>query len=313
MRYPLLILFCLACAACCRDVAFPGSRGETMQVLATEMKDSAVQRDPDFIMVVQNAPGLGVQQFGEDDNVLQRFLDAMDAFTAESLFYPERNSQKIADLEQLDSNHVVIVLDQMEGNDLQPSIRLADEKGWIACPRSPKNEHYTQIPPIWNENEDPVLQLSDAKNFLCLIGDKEFKTKQDMMDAIGETNFDLVQVDLYAKDGKPYTTSDLAELKVKKNGVTPRLVLAYVNVGAAEYGRYYCGENGKDCKNPHPSWFDCRYKGFSEEFWVKYWEPGWKEILYTGEDSYLDKVLDAGFDGIVMDNMEAYIDPCLCK
>jgi cysteinyl-tRNA synthetase len=309
MRYPLLILCCLAGAACRHEVPIPSSRGEAMQVLATEMKDYAAKRNPDFIMVVQNAPGLGVQQFGEDAGILQRFLEAMDAFTAESLFFLERDDQKIADLEQLDSSHVVIVLDQMPDDDLQPSISLTDARGWIACPRSPENKDYTKIPPIWNVNNVPVTQLSDAKNFLCLIGDGEFATKQEMMYAIDTTNFDLVELDLFAKDGEPYDSTDLAALKVKANGA-PRLVLAYVNVGAAEYNRYYCGEDGKDCKRPRPTWFDCQYDDFCGEFWVKYWQPGWKRILYSGEEPYLKRVLDAGFDGIVMDNMEAYIDPC---
>jgi cysteinyl-tRNA synthetase len=39
---------------------------------------------------------------------------------------------------------------------------------------------------------------------------------------------------------------------------------------------------------------------------VKFWKDDWQEIIYGNEDSYIKKIIDAGFDGAYLDNVEAY-------
>jgi cysteinyl-tRNA synthetase len=41
-------------------------------------------------------------------------------------------------------------------------------------------------------------------------------------------------------------------------------------------------------------------------FPVEYWRPEWKRILYGSPTAYLDKIVDAGFDGVYLDLIEAY-------
>ena len=39
---------------------------------------------------------------------------------------------------------------------------------------------------------------------------------------------------------------------------------------------------------------------------VKYWLEPWHAILYKGDNSYLSKILNAGFDGVFLDVIDAF-------
>ena len=41
-------------------------------------------------------------------------------------------------------------------------------------------------------------------------------------------------------------------------------------------------------------------------FKVKYWIEDWQKIIYGNEDSYLDKILEAHFDGVYLDIIDAF-------
>ena len=55
-----------------------------------------------------------------------------------------------------------------------------------------------------------------------------------------------------------------------------------------------------------PSWLKKKYDGYENEVWVEYWNQEWQDIIYGNDDSYTRKVIDAGFDGVYLDNVEAY-------
>jgi cysteinyl-tRNA synthetase, unknown class len=40
--------------------------------------------------------------------------------------------------------------------------------------------------------------------------------------------------------------------------------------------------------------------------WVKYWTAEWKSIVLHGPNSYIEQIIRAGFDGVYLDNVEAY-------
>ena len=65
------------------------------------------------------------------------------------------------------------------------------------------------------------------------------------------------------------TLQSLARLKTKKNG-GKRLLICYMSIGEAEDYRWY-----------------------------------WQEIIY-GTDGYLSKILNAGFDGVYLDIIDAF-------
>jgi cysteinyl-tRNA synthetase len=178
----------------------------------------------------------------------------------------------------------------------------SDTEDFLFFPRTKTNEHYHAIPKILHdENSNDIVKLADAKNYLYLINASAYGSKKQYLDAIAATNYDLVAIDLYYNDAK-LTAKYIAPLKTKANG-GKRLVLSYLNIGAAENWRYYWR---KGWKLGNPSWIKKKYEGYDDEFYVEYWNPEWQKIITGNKNSYIRKIVDAGFDGAFLDNIEAY-------
>lgn len=39
---------------------------------------------------------------------------------------------------------------------------------------------------------------------------------------------------------------------------------------------------------------------------VRYWEEDWQSVIYGSDGSYLRKILNAGFDGVYLDIIDAF-------
>ena len=78
---------------------------------------------------------------------------------------------------------------------------------------------------------------------------------------------------------------------------------AYINIGAAEKFRYYWKSKWRI---GFPSWLKKNYEGYEDEFWVKFWKKSWQKIIFEDNDSYVQKIVEAGFDGAYLDNVECY-------
>jgi cysteinyl-tRNA synthetase len=177
-----------------------------------------------------------------------------------------------------------------------------DNRGFIPFPRASNGYDYQFIPDsVHNENSNDINSLSDAQNLLYLISTSTYSSKTAFVSAIAASNFDIVLVDLFYGD-EELTATDIQTLKTKANG-GKRLVIAYMNIGAAETYRYYWQDKWKEGR---PGWIKKEYDGYPDEYWVKFWKKGWKEIIYGNDDSYTKKILNAGFDGAYLDNIEGY-------
>lgn len=91
-----------------------------------------------------------------------------------------------------------------------------------------------------------------------------------------------------------------------------RLVVAYVDIGEAEDYRTYwqatwTAPTATQAGDPD-FLITVDPDGWSGNYPTAYWDQRWKNIVLGGEGSLLDDVLDAGFDGIYMDWVEAYDD-----
>ena len=75
-----------------------------------------------------------------------------------------------------------------------------------------------------------------------------------------------------------------------------------MSIGEAEDYRWYW----QNSWNKNPPAFMCpenpEWKG---NYKVKYWYLSWQEII-CGTDSYLSKILLAGFDGVYLDIIDAF-------
>lgn len=115
---------------------------------------------------------------------------------------------------------------------------------------------------------------------------------------IGKTAFDLAVVSIAAAGNSPDT---IPALKASVGG--DKIILAYMSIGQAETYREYWQPEWRD--NP-PSWLDEPDETWANDYWVRYWDPDWQAIIYGSPESYLDRIIELGFDGVYLDRVDAY-------
>lgn len=101
-----------------------------------------------------------------------------------------------------------------------------------------------------------------------------------------------------------FRKADVAALKVKPDG-SRRLVLAYMSIGEAERYRFYWDDAWLIAPNC-PSWLGPVNPQWVGNYPVRFWDPDWQVKIFGASDSYLDRVLEAGFDGVYLDRADVY-------
>ena len=81
------------------------------------------------------------------------------------------------------------------------------------------------------------------------------------------------------------------------------MLIAYMSIGEAEDYRYYWNEEWGNVK---PSWFASENPEWEGNYVVYYWDSNWQSIIYGNDNSYLKKIIDAGFDGVYLDIIDAF-------
>lgn len=155
---------------------------------------------------------------------------------------------------------------------------------------------------VYGVNSADIFDLSECKNFLYLINPELYSTKQAFIDAVKQTNYDLIIMDLFFNDGSQFSLSEIQQLQIKQNG-GKRLVISYMSIGEAEDYRYYWQTEWKE---GDPFWIEKENRNWEGNYIVRYWEQEWKKIIFGNDNSYLKKIVDAGFDGVYLDIIDGY-------
>jgi len=270
----------------------------------------------DFIIIPQNGQEL-LTLNGEAGGVpAQTYIEAIDGVGREDLFYGYSGDNKStpADANQYMIPYLklaeqlgikVIVTDYCSSSGkMDRSYAENREEGFVsfAAHRRALDSIplYPESPS--GENQRDIYSLSDMDNFLYLINPEGFASRQQMIEEIGTTNYDLIIVDLFDNDGFRLTADEVEKLKKKNNGAH-RLVIAYMSIGEVEDYRYYWRDEWYE--NP-PAWFEKENPHWKGNYKVEYWDPQWQEIILGSDDAYLDKVLQSGFDGVYLDIIDAF-------
>lgn len=261
--------------------------------------------NPNFIIIPQNGAELAYNDTEQSEGLRTSYVDAIDGIGIEELFYFEKldiDQERLAMLRELKGKTKIMVSDFVsDNNNISHALKLNHDEGFIAFPRAKDNYNYEYIPSslIPNENANDIGSLSEAQNYLYFIGPNpdKYPTKEQMIAAIKLTNYDVVLIDLFSYENA-FTEPEIQQLKTKANN-GKRLVISYISVGSAEKYRYYWQ---KGWRRGSPSWIKKNYSGYPDEFWVEFWNQEWQNIIYD----YIDKIIDAGFDGAYLDNVEAY-------
>jgi len=111
----------------------------------------------------------------------------------------------------------------------------------------------------------------------------------------------MIIIDLFHFE-EAYTSEEIDKLKTKPNG-NKRLVVCYLSIGEAEDYRYYWQSGWKTDK---PGWLELENPDWEGNYKVKYWDNTWQQMIYGKPDSYLDKIMCAGFDGTYLDLVDSF-------
>jgi cysteinyl-tRNA synthetase len=141
-----------------------------------------------------------------------------------------------------------------------------------------------------------IQNLEDKANI-----DKLYNTAYDML--VVEPGFNLRDF--------PYDTNYLvSRLKQKPDG-TPRILLAYIDIGQAEDYRTYWRNSwsAPTATKPGDPGFLVTIDpdGWSGNYPVAYWNPAWKGI-WLAPGGIIEKLVSYGFNGVYLDWVEAYDD-----
>jgi cysteinyl-tRNA synthetase, unknown class len=142
---------------------------------------------------------------------------------------------------------------------------------------------------------------------------------QGVSAALLAPELDVLVVD-YARDGRQETAfqpGDVARLR-QRGSNQPRIVLSYLSIGEAENYRFYWRQAWR--QNP-PHWLGTENANWRHNYTVQFWQPEWQSLIlkskptrldalverfWSAEKSYLDQIIDAGFDGVYLDRIDAY-------
>ncbi len=144
--------------------------------------------------------------------------------------------------------------------------------------------------------------LADVQQWLYLI---DVNVKAETIAQIVASTYDMVVLDFIPSETNN-TDYPMAELIASlHNAPRPKLVIAYIDIGQAENFRTYW-QPGWGIGNPE--WIITGDPdGWEGNFPVAYWYEEYQDI-WLGENGYLQAILDAGFDGVYLDWVEAYSD-----
>ncbi|MBL0912596.1 MAG: endo alpha-1,4 polygalactosaminidase [Bacteroidia bacterium] len=310
---PFLCLIPLLYAGC-KKVPRKDYRGE-MRQFVKEIATYARSQDPDFIVIPQNGQELITTDGAPGGPLASEYVSAVDGCGREDLFFgytSDNTATPSADhtymLEWVarwrDAGKTVMVTDYVSDTQkMEYSYEQNALQGFISFAADERNLNDIPSQPVqpYNHHNGNVSQLSDARNFLYLINPEKFAGKSAFLQALQQTNYDLIIMDAFFND-ETYTPQEIASLKTKGNG-GKRLVISYMSIGEAEDYRYYWKSAWK---KEQPSFIYRKNPDWPGNYKVFYWEPEWKAIITGNSASYTQKILDAGFDGVYLDIIDAF-------
>ena len=312
-----IISFSLLLTNSCRkkDIGKMNYRDE-MRYFVQNISAYAKTNSPGFIIIPQNGHNLITTNGYKDGPLATNYIAAIDGVGREDLIYgysgddietpyPDR-TEMIGLLNVAKANGIkILVTDYCSSHfKMQDSYSQNHSAGFISFQADHRSlddiPDYPAIPHDSNINNDSLL--SQVQNFLYLIDPSKYSTKIDLLNAIANSYYDLIIMDLYFNDGTPFTAAEINSLKLKPAGGI-RKVICYMSIGEAEdYRPYWINY----WKTTPPDWMIAENPAWSGNYKVKYWDTDWQHIIYGGPNSYLQKIINAGFDGSYLDLVDAY-------
>lgn len=315
----LLLILSLIMVSCGKEDETTDPEGiykQRMREFVMNISQYSKTLKPDFNVIPQNGLEL-ISDNGDDSgqpNVA--YLNAIDANGQEDLFFgynaddqatpDQENAYLITFLNMSKkAGNTILVTDYCSTTaKVVSSYSQNAHAGYVsfAANKRELNTIPTFPTPIPMENANVITKMSEVKNFLYLLNLSAYNSKTDFIHAVTATNYDLLVTDLFFNDGSSFTTDEINQLRNKANG-GKRLVISYMSIGEAEDYRYYWKSTWSTLP---PEWLAAENPNWKGNYKVKYWNREWQNIIYGNDTSYTKRIIDAGFDGVYLDIIDAF-------
>ena len=293
---------------------------EEMRRLVQSISAFARRYRRDFAVVGLNGLELLAKRDDIDETRIlpaRTYMQALDGVMQAPLFYgapafgepvPAEARAQLLPLADMAKTYglKVMVMDYVDDRGgVDASYRENAAKGYVSFAAPAPAAAITSLPRHprrpFNANPNSVLSMGAARNFLYIGDSSRFGREDEFALKIHETNYDVVVVDVF--HGRlPLSKQAVETLKYKKLG-SKRLVLARVDVGSAASYRYYWQPGWREGS---PIWISAPFPDEPDRYFVEYWRPEWKRIVYGDTNSYVYGVIDQGFDGVLLTGLDAY-------
>ena len=314
----LFSIFLCSCASTVPDLDFR----QEMRDFVIDMSEYAKTEKSGFIIIPQNGQDLATTGGEPDGPAATAYLAAIDGQGREDLFYgydaddsetPAADTEWMSGFLGLEEENGVeaLVTDYCSTlNKMDDSYTKNAALGYISFAADRRDldriPDYPEAP--HSENSDDITSLSESNNFLYLLDPSGFDSKDDYLNQLAATNYDLIIMDLFYEpaDGGSgpveLTSTDLEVISDKADGGS-RLLICYMSIGEAEDYRYYW-DDGWSVGSPE--WIEDENPNWEGNYKVRYWDEEWQAVIFGSEDAYLDKIIAAGFDGVYLDIIDAF-------
>lgn len=289
---------------------------DAMREFVLQISEHAKKVNPKFAVIPQNGMELVTLDGTHKGALMTNYLNAIDGNGQESLLYGEPNDNSRTSTDRTNYLTGLLTISQSEGNTIlitdycrteskvNDALESNQNSGFI--PFAADERNLTSIPSYpqepFNVNASDALKLADARNHMLLLNSSEFETKESFLNSLDQTNYDILIIDAFYNDGKQFTIDDINRLKTKKNG-GKRMVISYMSIGEAEDYRYYWDLNWEF---EPPVWLGEENPRWKGNYKVLYWNKDWQDLIISKEDSYLNRILNSGFDGVYMDIIDGF-------
>lgn len=300
---------------CSKDVADKPDYRKEMRLFVQKISQNGRNLKPGFIVIPQNGLALISADGTPDGSPATDYIAAIDGVAQEELFYgydnhdnmlsPDPEHTEWLNMAVFAKNHglAVLTIDYCnEAAKIQDSYNQNFSRGFISF-QAPSRELDLIPDAVPNQLDSSVIDsLNDAHNFLYLISPDQFETKEEMLSAMENSKYDLIVMDLYFNQETILTSADLDRLRNKPQGGTRKLI-CYMSIGQAENYRPYWQQYWYA---DQPSFIIGEDQNWIDNYYVRYWEKDWQDIICGPHNSYLNQIVNAGFDGVYLDLVNAY-------
>lgn len=320
-----------------RDIPFtpleqiPNHR-QFMRDIVIALSAYAKKRNPRFVVLVRNGPGLlvketrewkwetlrnpdGADTYPKVGAINRPYLKAIDGMLIDGFSYgaPPAGYGKPTSAATVHANQAIVDVLRGEGRravavdycsakeQVSDAEAKAAKAGVLAYVDRDGDTMLGRVPAERpsHENAATISDIAMARNYLPMLRSDSFATRAAWVEALAATNYDLLMLDTFWRESESLTFDQVKSLRYKRLGAD-RLVFGVLPLALARDTRFYWKP---EWKLGDPSFLVAPDPDDQAETVVNYWDDKWKEIIGL----YMQGIVDLGVDGVLFDQVDAYL------